>query len=110
MRDLHSHKFRLILFSLVLVALGSICACSSTTARKVDLQSDANHRSAIVININTATAVELETLPHVGAVLAQRIVEHRNRYGAFRRPEHLLEVEGISEKRFRELKEYIDTK
>jgi competence protein ComEA len=43
----------------------------------------------------------LEKLPGIGQALAARIVEHRQRYGRFRRIEHLLAVRGISERRFR---------
>ena len=56
------------------------------------------------VNINRATREELERLPGVGPALAGRIVEHRERHGAFRRVEHLLVVRGISERRFAELR------
>jgi len=59
------------------------------------------------ININTARAVELESLPGIGEALSLRIVEHRNRFGVFRRPEHLLMVRGISDRKFRELRPLI---
>jgi competence protein ComEA len=59
------------------------------------------------ININTASARELETLPGIGEGLAQRIIEHRGKYGSFRRAEHLMMVRGISDKRFRALRELI---
>ena len=53
------------------------------------------------VNINTAAAEELEELPGVGRVLAARIVEHRQKFGPFRRPEHLIVVRGLSDRRFR---------
>jgi len=53
-----------------------------------------------LININTASAVELEKLPGIGPGLASRIVEHRERYGRFRRPEHLIMVRGLSHRRY----------
>jgi competence ComEA-like helix-hairpin-helix protein len=59
------------------------------------------------ININSASASELETLPGIGKSLAERIIEHRNRFGPFRRPEHLIIVRGISDKRFRALRDLI---
>jgi competence ComEA-like helix-hairpin-helix protein len=59
------------------------------------------------ININTASATELEKLPHIGAKTAQKIIEHREKYGRFRKPEHLLFVRGISDKRFREMRSLI---
>lgn len=56
------------------------------------------------VDINTATAAELSKLPQIGPRTAARIIEHRERYGRFRRPEHLLLVEGISDRRFRKLR------
>lgn len=47
------------------------------------------------VNINTANAAELELLPGVGPELAKRIVEHRTRYGAFKRVDDLDAVRGI---------------
>ena len=59
------------------------------------------------ININTAPANELETLPGIGKSLAERIIEQREKFGPFRRPEHLIIVRGISDKRFRALRDLI---
>jgi competence protein ComEA len=59
------------------------------------------------ININTASANELETLPGIGKSLAERIIEHRQKFGPFRRPEHLIIVRGVSDKRFRALRDLI---
>ncbi len=54
--------------------------------------------SASRININTASVKELEKLPGIGKGLAERIVEHREKNGPFRRPEHLIMVRGISDR------------
>lgn len=59
------------------------------------------------ININTASARELEKLPHVGGKIAQRIVEHRESFGSFRKPEHLLLVDGVSDAHFREMRNLV---
>jgi competence protein ComEA len=59
------------------------------------------------ININTAATKELEELPGIGKGLAERIIEHRGKYGPFRRPEHLIIVRGISDRRFRALRNLI---
>lgn len=48
-----------------------------------------------ILNINTATAAELDTLPGIGPVLAQRIVTYRGEYGTFQSVEALANVSGI---------------
>ncbi len=57
--------------------------------------------SVLPLNINTASASELEKLPGIGKVMAERIVMYRAEYGPFRRPEHLMMVRGISDRKFR---------
>lgn len=59
------------------------------------------------ISLNGASATELEALPGVGPVLASRIVEHRERAGGFAAVEDLLQVDGIGEKTFAELRELV---
>ena len=63
--------------------------------------------SETAININTASAGELEKLPHIGEKLAQKMVEHRENFGRFRKAEYLMLVDGISDKRFREIRNLI---
>lgn len=57
-----------------------------------------------LVNLNTATLEQLQTLPGVGPVLAGRIVEYRDRNGGFRAVDDLRKVTGIGEARFAELK------
>lgn len=59
------------------------------------------------ININTAPAAELETLPRIGPKVAQRIVDFRTKNGSFKRIEDIMKVQGIGEKIFDEIKELI---
>ncbi len=49
------------------------------------------------ININTADAALLETLPGIGPALAGRIISHREKYGPFPHPSCIMEVRGIGE-------------
>lgn len=49
------------------------------------------------LELNAAPAAELEQLPHIGAVLAERITAYRDQIGGFSNREQLLEVEGIGE-------------
>ena len=58
-----------------------------------------------MIDINSATAAELEQLPGVGPSLARKIVEFRDQNGAYRTVDDLLKIRGIGEKsleRFRD--------
>lgn len=63
--------------------------------------------SESAININTASADELEKLPGVGEKRARRIVEHREKFGKFRRLEHILLVEGFGDGHFREMRMFV---
>lgn len=62
-----------------------------------------------LVNINTATKAELESLPGIGPSLAERIIEYREKNGPFLTPEDIKNVSGIGEKRFEQLKDKITT-
>lgn len=62
----------------------------------------------LAINLNTATAKELETLPGIGPALAKRIVEFREKKQGFKRIEELLAVPGISERKWRAIKDKVE--
>ena len=59
---------------------------------------------AAIVNLNTATSKDLETLPGIGAKTAERIVEYRQKNGPFKKVEDLMNVQGIGEKSFLKLK------
>ncbi len=61
------------------------------------------------ININKASAEELESLPNIGAKTALEIVRHREKFGKFRRSEHLMLINRISDTRFRKIRQMIKT-
>jgi competence protein ComEA len=60
-----------------------------------------------VINLNTASAKELEALPGIGAKTAALIVEYRQKNGPFKKIEELMNVRGVGEKSFLKLKAQI---
>ncbi|GHD30552.1 hypothetical protein GCM10010335_20710 [Streptomyces galbus] len=59
------------------------------------------------ISLSTATVEQLDTLPGVGPVLAQHIVDYRTRHGGFRSVDELREVNGIGERRFADLRNLV---
>jgi len=59
------------------------------------------------IFINDASQSELERLPGIGPVIAERIVEYRSKHGKFHTLEALMEVNGIGQKTYEKLKPYL---
>jgi competence protein ComEA len=56
------------------------------------------------VNINTASATDLQALPGIGAKTAERIIDYRQKNGPFKKVEELMNVRGIGEKNFLKLK------
>ena len=59
------------------------------------------------VNINTATQNELDELPGIGPVIAQRIIEYREENGDFQKIEDLQNVKGIGDAKYEEIKESV---
>jgi competence protein ComEA len=59
------------------------------------------------VDLNAATVEQLTTLPGIGAKLAARIVEYREKVGRFRSTDELLNVKGIGEKNFQKLEQWL---
>lgn len=59
------------------------------------------------VNINTATAEELTSIPGIGQVTAQRIVDYRRKYGKFYSVNDLMNVKGIGESTLDDIRSYI---
>jgi competence protein ComEA len=57
------------------------------------------------INLNSATAEQLQTLPGIGPVIAKSIIEHRTKVGKFSKIEEIINVKGIGEKKFQRIKD-----
>jgi len=63
--------------------------------------------AAAPLNLNSATAAQIATLPGIGPKAAQRIVEYRTKNNGFKKIEELMNVKGIGEKSFLKLKPLI---
>ncbi|HUV49627.1 MAG TPA: helix-hairpin-helix domain-containing protein [Anaerolineae bacterium] len=59
------------------------------------------------VNINKASLTDLVALPHVGPVLAVKIVEYRNMHGLFEKIEDIRKVQGVGSGTFNAIKHYI---
>jgi competence protein ComEA len=66
-----------------------------------------NKKGNTIVNINSASQTELETLPGIGPSLALKIITYRKENGKFSSIEDIKNVSGIGESKFNELKKYI---
>ena len=82
----------------------AIVALSTSTPLAHQTAAGSQATPAPLVNLNTATAADLEKLPGVGPATAVRIVEYRQKNGAFKKAEELMNVQGIGEKTFLKLK------
>ncbi|SJM70497.1 helix-hairpin-helix domain-containing protein [Gulosibacter sp. 10] len=60
-----------------------------------------------LVNLNTASASELETLPRIGPAMSQRIIDYREANGGFSSVEELMEVSGIGDAIFEQLRDLV---
>ena len=88
-----------------LIVAGCLCAASTAASAQAKAPSGkAAAAPASVVNLNTATASQIATLPGIGETAAQRIIEYREKNGGFKKVEELMNVKGIGEKSFLKLK------
>lgn len=86
----------------VLVAVVSFSVPAA--AQEPNRSTPAAAASSAPVNLNTATAAQLEALPGIGARTAALIVEYRQKNGGFKKIEELMNVKGVGEKSFLKLK------
>jgi len=96
-----------VLASLGLVAMALAVAAGPALAVEGDKGETAKNAPSRQIDINKATAVELTAIPGVGTVIAERIVDFRDKQGPFLRVEDLLKIRGIGEKSFQKIRPHV---
>jgi competence protein ComEA len=88
-----------------------LCSIALQTRSAIAMPQDtsAAAKSAVspTVNLNTATAEQLQKLPGVGPKVAARIIEYRQKNGPFKKIEELMNVRGVGEKSFLKLKDQI---
>ena len=89
-----------------IVALGLVLALSFLASAGVVVAAGKPAPTGKV-NINTATAQQLGELPGVGAKLAARIVEYRQKAGGFKTAQELMNVQGVGEKNFARIQAHL---
>jgi competence protein ComEA len=91
------------------VAVGVPPAPDSGPSHTTGGEAGATGPAATPLDLNAATVEQLDALPGVGPVTAQRIVDWRTRNGRFATVDQLREVEGIGERRLGQLRELVRT-
>jgi len=92
-------------FVLLVIFLGVPCGSLLPALQK---QGKATKPQAVAVDINKATANDLQKLPGIGPSLAKRIVAYREKHGPFRRVEDLMAIKGIGFKKWNEIKPYVN--
>lgn len=87
--------------------LSGLPAAAAQADKHATRSATAKPASTAIVNLNSASATDLEGLPGIGAKTAARIVEYRQKNGPFKKVEELMNVRGVGEKNFLKLKPQI---
>lgn len=94
-------------FIMLLLVAGTIRSIVDGASRHDLSEAEANESIEFLVDLNQATAEELSLLPGIGPQLAARIIERREKVGAYRSAEELLQVPGIGPLRLAQMQELI---
>lgn len=92
----------------ILTVLSALATPAWAALQQQGGQASGTGSSAPTVNLNTATAQQLETLPGIGPRTAQRIIEYRQKNGPFKKVEDLMNIQGIGEKNFLKVKPLVN--
>ena len=123
------HYFRAVIFLIVMILLGTVFWGirrynptlflgepdliavpneETTTQKPIEIKEEIErHPKPTLLNINTATVEELQTLPSIGPQMANRILQYRKENSDFKSVDDLIGVKGIGEKTLEKIKPYI---
>jgi competence protein ComEA len=96
--------FRSVRTLAVIAAIAASPAVISAQDKSAVSKTAAKPAAITPVNVNTASASDFEALPGIGAAMAARIVEYRQKNGPFKKIEDLMNVRGLGEKNFLKLK------
>jgi competence protein ComEA len=86
---------------------GQQIVVSRTSAVEAPAAAAATSATSALVNVNTASAEELDTLPGIGEVLAAAILQYREEHGPFTSVDQLVDVSGIGEVTLEELRDLV---
>lgn len=88
-------------------AVSVVAESPETNQQEVTEETTTNASGPSLININTATLAELDTLPKIGEKRAQDIITYRDTNGGFQTIEDIMKVSGIADGIFGDIKDFI---
>ncbi len=108
-QTLHKWAERVLLWLTLLLLVYTLLRLSLRPTQPLILASvpETTARPTQLLDLNEATAEELECLPEIGPALAQRLLEHRETVGPFTGPEDVLAVSGIGVATYEAIRPYI---